>query len=284
MPINLRVDGDALGGNHFTPARFLVPVDVKDPAERISVMGERCRWIRDEPAVNLTDALAAVLNQLPTALTTSFFGAMLKGADFVTSNIPGAPVPVYLAGAQLDRMYAFAPLSGTAVNVTLISHCGTCCIGVNSDSVAVPDPEILVRAPRGRVRRDPRPRSLSRRTGRAEVSENRKAGGDPVRARRRTLGVMEELDQAAVPGTPVGRRVFLGLLGLGALGVVFGAKVQDALERTVGPLHLEGRHRALARSCRSVGSGSTRSPASSRTGARPTTSSRCTASSTRRSS
>jgi DMSO/TMAO reductase YedYZ molybdopterin-dependent catalytic subunit len=36
-------------------------------------------------------------------------------------------------------------------------------------------------------------------------------------------------------GTPVGRRLFLGLLGLGALGVVFGAKVQDVLERTVGP-------------------------------------------------
>ncbi|MGZ8764746.1 MAG: molybdopterin-dependent oxidoreductase [Acidimicrobiia bacterium] len=47
---------------------------------------------------------------------------------------------------------------------------------------------------------------------------------------------MEELGPAAVPGTPVGRRVFLGLVGLGALGVVFGAKVQDVLERTVGPL------------------------------------------------
>jgi DMSO/TMAO reductase YedYZ molybdopterin-dependent catalytic subunit len=31
-------------------------------------------------------------------------------------------------------------------------------------------------------------------------------------------------------GTPVGRRVVLGLIGLGAAGVVFGAKVQDRLE------------------------------------------------------
>jgi hypothetical protein len=55
MPINLRVEGDALGGNHFTPARFLVPADVKDPAERITALSERCRWIRDEPAVSLTE-------------------------------------------------------------------------------------------------------------------------------------------------------------------------------------------------------------------------------------
>jgi DMSO/TMAO reductase YedYZ molybdopterin-dependent catalytic subunit len=37
-------------------------------------------------------------------------------------------------------------------------------------------------------------------------------------------------------GTPVGRRVFLGLVGLGAAGIVFGARAQDALERTVGPV------------------------------------------------
>jgi DMSO/TMAO reductase YedYZ molybdopterin-dependent catalytic subunit len=37
-------------------------------------------------------------------------------------------------------------------------------------------------------------------------------------------------------GTPVGRRVFLGLLGVGAAGVLLGARIQDWLERIVGPL------------------------------------------------
>jgi DMSO/TMAO reductase YedYZ molybdopterin-dependent catalytic subunit len=37
-------------------------------------------------------------------------------------------------------------------------------------------------------------------------------------------------------GTPVGRRVFLGILGVGVVGVAFGAKAQDWLERTVSPL------------------------------------------------
>ena len=36
-------------------------------------------------------------------------------------------------------------------------------------------------------------------------------------------------------GTPVGRRVFLGLLGVGAAGVLWGAQVQEWLERNVGP-------------------------------------------------
>jgi DMSO/TMAO reductase YedYZ molybdopterin-dependent catalytic subunit len=37
-------------------------------------------------------------------------------------------------------------------------------------------------------------------------------------------------------GSPVGRRVFLGLLGLGAVGIATGAAVQEWLERNVGPI------------------------------------------------
>ena len=139
MPINLRGEGTALGGNHFTPARFLVPLQIADPEERMRALGDLARAARDEPAVALTDALALVLNQLPTRVTTAFFGAMLKGSDFVTSNVPGSPFPLYVAGAELERLYPFGPLSGTAANVTLLSHCGTCCIGINTDTLAIPD-------------------------------------------------------------------------------------------------------------------------------------------------
>jgi hypothetical protein len=41
-------------------------------------------------------------------------------------------------------MYAFAPTAGAAVNVSLISHCDACCIGVVVDTTAVPDAAMLV--------------------------------------------------------------------------------------------------------------------------------------------
>jgi DMSO/TMAO reductase YedYZ molybdopterin-dependent catalytic subunit len=43
---------------------------------------------------------------------------------------------------------------------------------------------------------------------------------------------------ASPDGAPVGRRVVLGLLGLGALGVVTGASVQDGLSRFLAPVQL----------------------------------------------
>ena len=40
----------------------------------------------------------------------------------------------------------------------------------------------------------------------------------------------------APAGTPVGRRVFLGMLGFGAAGVVWGSKVADAFNRLLAPV------------------------------------------------
>jgi DMSO/TMAO reductase YedYZ molybdopterin-dependent catalytic subunit len=42
--------------------------------------------------------------------------------------------------------------------------------------------------------------------------------------------------RARPEGAPVGRRLVLGLLGLGALGIVTGSRVQNALVNVIGPL------------------------------------------------
>lgn len=44
------------------------------------------------------------------------------------------------------------------------------------------------------------------------------------------------VDREPGAGTPVGRRVFVGMLGLGAGGIVWGSKVADAVSRALAPL------------------------------------------------
>jgi len=144
LPINLRREGDEAGGNHFAPARFAVPATIVDPRERVQAIRSLVHQWRAEPALQLTGQLAGVLNRLPTATTTALFGGMLKCCDFVATNVPGAPVPVFAAGARVERLYAFAPPAGAAVNISLISHCDTCCIGVVTDTTAVPDSATLL--------------------------------------------------------------------------------------------------------------------------------------------
>jgi WS/DGAT/MGAT family acyltransferase len=145
MPINIRDETtDTLAGNQFVPARFLIPVAVHDPIERMRLIRELVAFQRREPALAFTDAIAGVLNRLPTAVVTQLFGSMLKGVDFVTSNVPGVPVPVYFAGAALESQVAFGPLTGAAANITLVSYVDDLHIGVNMDRAAIPDRDVFI--------------------------------------------------------------------------------------------------------------------------------------------
>lgn len=144
LPVSFRQPGDPVAGNRFTPVRFVVPVDEPDPRERARQIGALCRQWRAEPALPLTETIADVLSRLPSQATTAVLGSMLYGVDFVATNVPGVDRRCYIAGAEVLRQFAFAPLSGAAVNFSLVSHAGTACIGVNMDEAAVPEPEMLM--------------------------------------------------------------------------------------------------------------------------------------------
>ena len=140
MPVSMRRDDDPVGGNRITLERFAVPVGDADTGSRLRTTGWRCRAARYEEALPLSDVVAGVLNLLPTGV----IGSMLKHVDFVASNVPGAPVPLFLAGAPVTGCYAFGPTTGAALNVTLVSYRRTCCIGCTIDTTAVPDPEVMM--------------------------------------------------------------------------------------------------------------------------------------------
>jgi hypothetical protein len=140
MPISQRDEHDAAGGNHVTVTRFVLPVDAENPADRIIAMHDAVEVIRAERALDHTEAIAGFLNLMPTGV----IGAMLKGVDFLASNVPGVPIPMWLEGVPVERFFPFGPTAGSAMNVTLMSYNGLCCMGVNSDSAAIPDPDVLI--------------------------------------------------------------------------------------------------------------------------------------------
>jgi diacylglycerol O-acyltransferase / wax synthase len=145
MPINVRPKGaGAAGGNQFVPVRFSFPVSISDPLERMVAIRDLVAAQRSEPALGLAGPVAGVLNRLPIALTTALFRGMLKGIDVVTTNVPGAPLPIYVAGARLQANLGYGPLSGAACNITLLSYIDELHLGISTDPAAVPDPEVFV--------------------------------------------------------------------------------------------------------------------------------------------
>ncbi|MFJ2838431.1 wax ester/triacylglycerol synthase domain-containing protein [Nocardia sp. NPDC087230] len=135
MPISLRATDDPLGGNRISLARFVVPADIADATDLMLAVDTAVSAQRNEPGVHYSGAAAAVLNRVPIRLISS----MLEHIDFVASDVPGSPVPQFLAGARIDRLYAFSPTLGASFNITLTTNTGICGVGINADTAAVPD-------------------------------------------------------------------------------------------------------------------------------------------------
>lgn len=135
MPISLRTEADGIGGNRITLMRFDVPVGLADPSMRISEIHRRAGNVRHERSLPHTQVIAGMLNLMPRW----YIGSILRHVDFVASDVPGIPVPVYLGGAAVRAQYAFGPTIGAAVNITLLTYVDTCAFGINVDTGAIPD-------------------------------------------------------------------------------------------------------------------------------------------------
>ncbi len=141
IPISVRSADDAQGGNRFAGARLSLPVSMADPRERIERIGKLVREVRSEPALDGLGLIAPALSRMPSQLISVLAGSLTRSNDLQASNVPGIREPVFIAGAQIERMYGFGPLPGCASMVTLVTHGDICCIGVNLDPAAVTEPE-----------------------------------------------------------------------------------------------------------------------------------------------
>ncbi len=81
---------------------------------------------------------------MPSAFVVPVVSHVMRGIDVVTSNVPGSPIPVYIAGTRSLQNFGYSPRAGAAVNVTMISHMDELHVGISSDPAAVPDPDTLV--------------------------------------------------------------------------------------------------------------------------------------------
>lgn len=140
MPINVRSDGNA-DGNHWVPARFPIPVNVSDAGARMKQLHPILIQARNEPALGLSDVVYRLLSTMPRPLTTVVAAKLMKCTDVAATNVPGPPMPLFIAGAQVLGMIPFAPKGGAAVNIGLLSYAGTAFIGINCDRAAIEDPD-----------------------------------------------------------------------------------------------------------------------------------------------
>jgi WS/DGAT/MGAT family acyltransferase len=141
MAISTRTDGS--GSNAFTLARMLVPTSDMPLPERFAAINEILVAAREGSTSGSLEAIATVSTVMPTSIITRLARAQAETVDFATSNVRGAGVPLFVAGAQLLENYPVGPLGGVAFNVTLMSYMGSLDVGINIDEAAIESPALL---------------------------------------------------------------------------------------------------------------------------------------------
>ncbi|MDQ3737575.1 MAG: WSD1 family O-acyltransferase, partial [Actinomycetota bacterium] len=131
------------GANAFTFARLLVPTGEMSVAERFGTIADATTKAREGSASASVETLAVVASALPTSLLTRLVRQQAQTVDFATSNVRGAPVPMFIGGAKVLQNYPLGPLSGVAFNLTLLSYMDSMDMGVNIDRAAVEQPAKL---------------------------------------------------------------------------------------------------------------------------------------------
>ncbi|WP_158412221.1 wax ester/triacylglycerol synthase domain-containing protein [Ilumatobacter nonamiensis] len=139
--LSTRKDGKA-GGNAFTPVPVRLPAGPMEPAERVAAVIATLESAKDEAQrTGGMTGLSGVINLLPTSVVTSTARSAAARIDFATSNLRGAPFPIYVSGSEVMAAIPMGPVAGTGANITALSMNGQFDIGIFVDPAAFTDPE-----------------------------------------------------------------------------------------------------------------------------------------------
>jgi WS/DGAT/MGAT family acyltransferase len=149
VPVSVHGKTEHEGTNQVSTMFVRLPVQIEDPVEQLKTINAETREAKEMQDAIGADLLQDFAQFIPPTL---FNRAMrlysnLNLADrhrpvhnLIVSNVPGPPIPLYTAGAQVVGVYPFGPLlEGAGLNLTVLSNMGHVDFGVIACRELVPD-------------------------------------------------------------------------------------------------------------------------------------------------
>ncbi len=152
MPVSVRTkagEGAASSeGNHLSVMLAELPTHLADPAERVTAM----QAAMDVAKERFTAVPATLLRDLSVLVPTAGAGLAARALfnlaavppppfNLFISNVPGPPLPLYLAGAKVEGIYPVSAVTNVTggLNITLFSYNGSLDFGLIACRELVPD-------------------------------------------------------------------------------------------------------------------------------------------------
>jgi WS/DGAT/MGAT family acyltransferase len=155
MPVSLRESGDTQANTQATMAQVSLATDVAEPIERLRAIhvaaGAAKAMSRElRPAFGLT-LPSLGLPWLLAGAAALYGGGLAERlpalANVVVSNVPGPPMPLYLAGARLRTWWPLSIVEhGCGLNITVLRYVDALDFGLVAARRLVPDAAALAQA------------------------------------------------------------------------------------------------------------------------------------------
>ena len=146
VPVDLRPpERQGQLGNEFGLVVLELPVSSPRATKRLALTQARMEALKHSPEPVAMRALLDIFGRGPKLLedmANHWFGSK---ASVVMTNVAGPPRPLYLAGAEIDRMMFWVPHPGEqlGMGISILSYRGFATLGVLSDARLVPDPHTI---------------------------------------------------------------------------------------------------------------------------------------------
>jgi diacylglycerol O-acyltransferase len=156
VPISLRAPGDTSSDNQASLSLISLGTHIADPMQRLEHIRNASRSMKatlgSVKSVLPTDFPSLGLPWLMEAAASLYGKAKVADripqvANVVISNVPGPPMPLYLAGARMLTNYPTSiVVHGMALNITVQSYNGALDFGLMADALAMPDVKAFAQA------------------------------------------------------------------------------------------------------------------------------------------
>ena len=144
VPVSVRTTAQVgTFGNRVSTMLVPIPTDEADPLARLRRANEVLRNAKERhkavPATVLQDfnhAVPPALFARAAKVTARVATAHPSQAaiNVIISNVPGSPLPLYIAGARQEAMFPLSGvLDGVGLNLTVMSYCGGLDVGIVAD-------------------------------------------------------------------------------------------------------------------------------------------------------
>ena len=151
VPVNLRPLAHAKKlGNHFGLVFLDLPIGEANPLRRLELVADNMRAIKTSRQAVMTFGVLAALGMTPLPVQRFALDLFSRKATAVATNVPGPPMPIYLAGCKVtDQMFWVPQTGGIGMGISILSYNGQVHFGLITDAKSVNNPDAIIKRFRG---------------------------------------------------------------------------------------------------------------------------------------